>query len=84
MLQAKGGHIDRQETYPCDTLSNAALANNLTCAKILLRNGVDVNWRNAQGVTPLMIAAGLGSVQMVDLFLSAGAGTTVFILHFQS
>ncbi|MEU3297844.1 ankyrin repeat domain-containing protein [Streptomyces longwoodensis] len=39
----------------------------------LLRSGTDVNGRGPEGLTPLMIASGLGQSQMVDLLLSAGA-----------
>jgi uncharacterized protein len=38
-----------------------------------LRSGADVNRRGPEGLTPLMIAAGLGQSQQVNLLLTAGA-----------
>lgn len=46
---------------------------NLAMVISLLRTGVNPNGRNAQRLTPLMIAAGLGQSQMVELLLTAGA-----------
>ncbi len=39
----------------------------------LLRSGAKVDKRDAEGLTPLMIAAGAGRPHMVDLLLTAGA-----------
>ena len=39
----------------------------------LLRSGTDANRRGPDGLTPLMVASGLGHPQMVDLLLTAGA-----------
>ncbi|MGN9812876.1 ankyrin repeat domain-containing protein [Micromonospora sp. BQ11] len=38
----------------------------------LLRSGADVNCRGPEGLTPLMVASGLGRPQMVELLLTAG------------
>lgn len=43
----------------------------------ILRAGGDVNGRGVEGLTPLMIAAGTGQLQMVDLLLTAGADPNV-------
>ncbi len=45
----------------------------LAAAAELIRADVDVNRAASDGLTPLMIAAGLGQPQMVDLLLTAGA-----------
>ena len=45
----------------------------ISAVKHLLKQGYDVNKKDAAGFTPLMIAAGLGNVEMVQLLLDAGA-----------
>jgi ankyrin repeat protein len=47
--------------------------NDLPTADALIRRGVNVNHRGPLALTPLMLAAGRGSVQMVDKLLAAGA-----------
>jgi len=54
-------------------LEAAIRAGNLAAAAELLRSGADVNRLTPEGLTPLMIASGLGQAQMVDLLLTAGA-----------
>ena len=55
------------------TLEAAIQAGDLAAATNLVRSGVDVNCFTPEGLTPLMIASGLGHSQMVDLLLTAGA-----------
>jgi pimeloyl-ACP methyl ester carboxylesterase/ankyrin repeat protein len=55
------------------TLETAIRARDLAAVVGLLRAGTDVNRRGPEGLTPLMIAAGLGQAQMVELLLTAGA-----------
>lgn len=55
------------------TLDAAIRAGDLAAAIDLLRSGADANRRGPEGLTPLMIACGLGQSQMVDLLLTAGA-----------
>lgn len=55
------------------TLDAAIRAGDLAAATDLVRSGVDVNRFTPEGLTPLMIASGLGQSQMVDLLLIAGA-----------
>jgi ankyrin repeat protein len=59
------------------TLISAIRAGDLARARDLIRSGADVNARDAEGFTPLMIAAGLGQPQMVELLLNAGADVLV-------
>ena len=54
-------------------LSNAVLAGDLAKTKALLSKGADCNSTNEEGVTLLMLAAGAGHYEMVELFLEAGA-----------
>ncbi|MBC7924004.1 MAG: ankyrin repeat domain-containing protein, partial [Ferruginibacter sp.] len=55
------------------TLESSIRAGGLAAAIALLRAGADVNRSGAEGLTPPMIAAGLGQPQMVELLLTAGA-----------
>jgi ankyrin repeat protein len=55
------------------SLEASIRARNLAAATALIREGADVNRFTPEGLTPLMIAAGLGQSQMVDLLLTAGA-----------
>ncbi|TDD73128.1 hypothetical protein E1262_01205 [Jiangella aurantiaca] len=55
------------------TLAAAAHRNDLIAAADELRDGTPPDLRDADGLTPLMIAAGIGSPQLVELLLVAGA-----------
>ncbi|MBC7815660.1 MAG: hypothetical protein IAG10_02040, partial [Planctomycetaceae bacterium] len=55
------------------TLEDAIRAGNLAAATDLVRLGVNVNCFTLEGLTPLMIASGLGHARMVDLLLTSGA-----------
>jgi len=55
------------------TLTYAVEQNDLIAAENLLKQGCDVNRKDAAGFTPLLLAAGLGNPQMVELLLTAGA-----------
>lgn len=54
-------------------LQSAIRAGDLAEVESLIRSGSGVNGRDAAGFTSLMIAAGLGQPQMVELLLAAGA-----------
>ena len=58
---------------PEASLEDSIRAGDLAAAADLLRSGADVGRRGPEGMTPLMIATGLGQAQMVDLLLTAGA-----------
>ncbi len=60
-------------------LHSTTLAGDLAGARDLILSGADVNARETDGFTPLMIASGLGQPQMVELLLNAGAD--VFVLE---
>ncbi|MCX2925105.1 ankyrin repeat domain-containing protein [Streptomyces sp. NEAU-W12] len=53
------------------TRESSIRAGGLPAASSPLRAGADPNQRGADGLTPLMIAAGLGQSSMVDLLLAA-------------
>jgi ankyrin repeat protein len=55
------------------TLEAFVRAGDLTATNNLLQSGVKVNQRTSEGLTPLMIASGIGQAQMVNLLLTAGA-----------
>lgn len=54
-------------------LGRAVLADKIHTAEVLLSNGANVNESSTARSTPLMLAAGLGRTDMVDLLLSRGA-----------
>lgn len=54
-------------------LEAAIRAGDLAGTTDLLRSGADANHRGPERLTPLMIASGLGRVEMVELLLTAGA-----------
>lgn len=55
------------------TLEASIRSGDLAVAISLLRSGADANRRSPEGLTPLMIASGLGQSQMVELLLTTGA-----------
>lgn len=57
--------------------NDAVARNDLVTAEQLRKQGHDVNRRDADGFTPLMVAAGRGYVQMTHLLLTAGADPTM-------
>ena len=58
-------------------LVTAVETNNVTTVIDLIKKGVDVNKRGPLSLTPLMIAAGRGYVQMTQTLLDAGADVNV-------
>lgn len=54
-------------------LEAAIRAANLEKVLELVRTGIDVERRDAKGLTPLMISSGLGHAQMVGILITAGA-----------
>ncbi len=54
-------------------LLNAVRRDDVAEVRGLLRNGVDLNSRGSDGLTPLMIAAGKGNADLVRLLIDAGA-----------
>lgn len=57
-------------------LATAVRSGDLAGAAELLRQGVPADRRDTDGLTPLMVAAGLGQALMVDLLLTGGADPT--------
>lgn len=54
-------------------LINAVVAGDVVKAATLLKNGADCNSKNEEGSTLLMLAAGTGNLQMVEMLVEAGA-----------
>lgn len=54
-------------------LFNAVLASDLNNVRSLLQSGADCNSCNDEGVTALMLAAGMGNLEMVNALIESGA-----------
>jgi len=54
-------------------LLNTVLAGDVAKAAALLKSGADCNTKNEEGATVLMLAAGAGNYEMVEMLLKAGA-----------
>ncbi|MFM6754049.1 MAG: ankyrin repeat domain-containing protein [Dolichospermum sp.] len=67
--------VNTQDLYLA--LVKAVETNNVTTVIDLIKKGVDVNKRGPLPLTPLMIAAGRGYVQMTQTLLDAGADVNV-------
>lgn len=52
---------------------NAVLAGDVVKTAALLKSGADCNTSNEEGATLLMLAAGAGNMDLVDLLIEAGA-----------
>lgn len=59
--------------YAAGTLGKVPLEQTLEMVSILLEAGADINAQDSMGATALKIAAGKGSVELVQLLLAAGA-----------
>ncbi|WP_040654814.1 ankyrin repeat domain-containing protein [Rubidibacter lacunae] len=55
----------------------AIVANDLAAVSEFLQGGVAVNQKNPLGLTPLMVAAGRGYLQLLEILLTAGADVHV-------
>jgi uncharacterized protein len=62
-------------------LEKAVYDGDLSAAEGALRSGADVNSRDSRGFSPLMIAAGRGQREMVELLLNAGADPHMIETH---
>jgi ankyrin repeat protein len=58
---------------PADAFYAAIRTNNLAAVSALLGQGADVNARDSDGVTPLMSAAAVGTIDVMKRLLAAGA-----------
>ena len=61
--------------YGATALFNAILKMRVSMVESLLKNGIDINVRNSDGMTPLMAAASTGNMQIIRLVLAKGADT---------
>jgi len=63
--------------YNATALFNAILKGRVPMVYSLLKQGIDVNVRNSDGMTPLMAAASTGSVEIVRVLLARGANANL-------
>ncbi len=61
--------------YGATALFNAVLKMRVSMVESLLKNGIDINIRNSDGMTPLMAAASTGNMQIIRIILAKGADT---------
>ena len=59
--------------YGATALFNAILKMRVSMVESLLKNGIDINVRNSDGMTPLMAAASTGNMQIIRILLAKGA-----------
>lgn len=63
--------------YAATALFNAILKSRTNMVASMLKNNLDVNLRNSDGVTPLMAAASTGNLEIVKMLLANGADPTI-------
>lgn len=63
--------------FSATALFNAILKSRTYMVESLLKNGIDVNVRNSDGMTPLMAAANVGNIEIIRMLLARGADMTV-------
>jgi E3 ubiquitin-protein ligase KEG len=81
VLLSAGADPTAQDDPHCRTaLHTAAMINDAELVKIILEAGVDVNIRNAQNTTPLLVALNRGANSCVGLLLAAGANCNLQVL----
>jgi len=56
------------------------LAERLAVIKLLVELGADVNWQDNYGISPLMVAANLGDLPIIEYLVSQGADLGAFDL----
>lgn len=59
--------------YSATALFNAILKSRTPMVSSLLKNGIDANVRNSDGMTPLMAAASTGNLEIIRMLLARGA-----------
>jgi ankyrin repeat protein len=75
-LLPNGSKVDiprSNNDYGATALFNAILKMRVSMVESLLKNGIDINVRNSEGMTPLMAAAGTGNMPIIRLILARGA-----------
>lgn len=72
-----GADLNATTLFSRTLLQEAISKENIEAVKLLLENGVDVNYRvSDEDLTPLMYAINTGNKEMVTLLLESGADTT--------
>ncbi len=67
--------------YGAAALFNAILKDRAHMVESLLRTGVNIGTRNAEGMTPLMAAASRGNIAIIRLLLTRGSELNATNLH---
>ncbi|MGH2271295.1 ankyrin repeat domain-containing protein [Anaerohalosphaeraceae bacterium U12dextr] len=76
-LPAPAAPHDARATEQLKVLSEAMKAEHITEIRRLVQAGADVNIVNKNGLTPLMVACGLGYTDIARLLLEAEADVTI-------
>src|SRR5438128_4372223 len=71
--RAEPAAIANQESPP-SALARAAISGDAAEIEALVNKGANPNEKSESGVTPLMLAAGMGRIQIVNTLLAKGAG----------
>ncbi|WKY05957.1 hypothetical protein Q1695_006285 [Nippostrongylus brasiliensis] len=73
LLVSRGAQVDAADTYGMTPLHYAAMKDNGSAARALIRNHANVNAKTIKGTTPLLTACVYGSDDIITLLLSSGA-----------
>ncbi len=83
-LLPNGKRVETPRTssaYGAAALFNAIVKDRVHMVESLLRTGVDISVRNAEGMTPLMAAASRGNIPIIRLLLSKGVDVSAINLN---
>jgi ankyrin repeat protein len=70
-------YFPEQILYGASLLHSAVLWNNNKLVKLLLRKNVNLNAKDKEGYTPLMLAAVFGYLEVCQILIDAGADSTM-------
>lgn len=73
ILSGCAANMEQEPQTPTEKLINAAYAGDITMVEQLLKEGVDVNFKDSYGYTPMYSAASHGKKDVVELLIANGA-----------